>query len=61
MGQRFVGLDISQASYDANGANQYVITLTTPPNPTLIAPGPHYIYILNNGAPCVRAAEVLLN
>ncbi|PKC70137.1 galactose oxidase [Rhizophagus irregularis] len=61
MGHRFVGLDISQANFDAGATNQYIVTLTTPPNPTIIAPGPHYIYILNNGAPCVRAAEVLLN
>ncbi|CAB4494173.1 galactose oxidase [Rhizophagus irregularis] len=61
MGQRYVGLDIASVNYDANAAGQYIITLTTPPNPTIIAPGPHYIFILNNGAPCVRAAEVLLN
>ncbi|GBB99306.1 hypothetical protein RclHR1_03480010 [Rhizophagus clarus] len=61
MGQRFVGLDISKVNFDANASNQYIVTLTTPPNPTIIAPGPHYIYILNNGAPCMKAVEVLLN
>uniref|UniRef100_A0A1D1Y096 Galactose oxidase n=1 Tax=Anthurium amnicola TaxID=1678845 RepID=A0A1D1Y096_9ARAE len=61
MGQRYVGLTISQAEFDSQNANQYILTLTTPPNPTIIAPGPHYIYILNNGSPCTRAVEVLLN
>jgi len=60
MGQRMVGLTITAADFDANNANQYVLTMTLPPNPTIIAPGPHYIYVLNNGSPCVRAVEVLL-
>ena len=61
MGQRYVELQITQANFDSQNANQYILTLNTPPNPTIIAPGPHYIYILNNGSPCTRAIEVLLN
>ncbi|RIA87692.1 Copper radical oxidase [Glomus cerebriforme] len=61
MGQRFVGLTVNSASYDSTTANRYILSITLPPNPTIITPGPHYIFVLNNNVPCVRAAEVLLN
>ncbi|RIA97260.1 Copper radical oxidase [Glomus cerebriforme] len=61
MGQRFVGLVVNAVNYDVTTANRYIVSVTLPPNPTIIAPGPHFIYILNNNVPCVRAAEVLLN
>src|ERR1051325_1366668 len=61
MGQRYVGLAISNAVFDSSAANQYILTVTLPPNPSIIAPGPHFIYVLGNNAPCVAGAEVLLN
>ncbi|GBC01261.1 hypothetical protein RclHR1_04110013 [Rhizophagus clarus] len=59
MNQRYVYLDIEN-SYES-APNQYVLTVRIPPNPTIIAPGPHFIYVFNDDSPCVCGAEVLLN
>ncbi|CAI2171505.1 9641_t:CDS:2 [Funneliformis geosporum] len=61
MGQRYVGLVVKEAYTDTTTADQYILTVELPPNPTIIAPGPSYIYILNNNFPCVKGVEVLLN
>jgi hypothetical protein len=61
MSQRYVGLAVSNAAVDTSAANQYILSVTLPPNPTVIVPGPHFIYILGNDAPCEKGAEVLLN
>ncbi|CAI2189951.1 1030_t:CDS:2 [Funneliformis geosporum] len=61
MNQRYVYLDIESFYLDESVADQYIISLKLPPNPTIIAPGPHYIYILNHNAPCDSGVDVLLN
>ncbi|PKY24809.1 galactose oxidase [Rhizophagus irregularis] len=61
MNQRYVYLDIEDSYVDKSASDQYILTLRLPPNPTIIAPGPHYIYIFNYDAPCVSGVEVLLN
>ncbi|CAG8670770.1 2895_t:CDS:2, partial [Funneliformis mosseae] len=53
MNQRYVYLNIENFYPDESIADQYVVTLKLPPNPTIIAPGPHYIYLFNYNAPCV--------
>lgn len=61
MNQRYVYLNIENSNPDQSASDQYVLTIRLPPNPTIIAPGPHYIYVFNNDAPCVSGVEVLLN
>jgi hypothetical protein len=61
MSQRYVGLVINSATADSTTANQYLLSVTIPPNPTIIAPGPSYIYVLDGNSPCESGAEVLLN
>jgi hypothetical protein len=61
MNQRYVYLNIEDSYADNSTPDQYILTLRLPPNPTIIAPGPSYIYIFNYDAPCVSGVEVLLN
>ena len=61
MNQRYVYLNIENFYPDESIADQYIVTLKLPPNPTIIAPGPHYIHLFNYNAPCVIGVDVLLN
>jgi len=58
--QRYVYLEITKFSFDSTTADQYIVTLKLPPNPTIIAPGPSYIYVFNGDSPPVTGAHVLL-
>ncbi|GBC09798.1 hypothetical protein RclHR1_09110005 [Rhizophagus clarus] len=60
MSQRYVYLEITNFWTDSTTANQYILTLKLPPNPTIIAPGPSYIYVFNGDSPPVSGVHVLL-
>ncbi|RIA95662.1 Copper radical oxidase [Glomus cerebriforme] len=61
MNQRYVYLEIENFFIDTSTADQYIVNVKLPPNPTIIAPGPHYIYVFNYDSPCVSGVDVLLN
>ncbi|CAG8537983.1 6706_t:CDS:2 [Funneliformis mosseae] len=61
MGQRYVWLEVENVWTDSTANDQYIVTVKLPQNPTIIAPGPSFLYIMNNDAPCVSGAEILLN
>ncbi|CAB4380374.1 unnamed protein product [Rhizophagus irregularis] len=58
--QRYVYLEITNFWADSSAADQYILTIKLPPNPTIISPGPSYIYVFNGDAPPVSGAHVLL-
>ncbi|CAB4438937.1 unnamed protein product [Rhizophagus irregularis] len=58
--QRYVYLEITNFWADSSAADQYILTIKLPPNPTIISPGPSYIYVFNGDAPPVSGAQVLL-
>jgi hypothetical protein len=59
--QRYVYLEITNFWNDETTPGQYILTIKLPPNPTIIAPGPSYMYVFNNDAPPLTGAPVLLN
>ncbi|RIA99734.1 Copper radical oxidase [Glomus cerebriforme] len=58
--QRYVYLDILNFWSDLTTSNQYILTIKLPPNPTIIAPGPSYMYVFNEDSPPTSGVEVLL-
>jgi hypothetical protein len=58
--QRYVYLEITNFWADSTAADQYILTLKLPPNPTIISPGPSYLYVFNGDAPPVTGVQVLL-
>ncbi|GBB84716.1 hypothetical protein RclHR1_01130011 [Rhizophagus clarus] len=58
--QRYVYLEITNFWYDSTTPDQYILTIKLPPNPTVIAPGPSYIYVFNYDSPPLSGAPVLL-
>ncbi|CAB4473854.1 galactose oxidase [Rhizophagus irregularis] len=59
--QRYVYLEITEMAADQTTADQYIVKLKLPPNPTIIAPGPSYIYVFNNDSPPQTGVPVLLS
>ncbi|CAG8549769.1 4574_t:CDS:2 [Ambispora leptoticha] len=61
MSQRYVKLRVSNVRKDMTSlSSKYTITVETPPNSNIIAPGPSYLFVLSNGVPAERSAHVLL-
>jgi len=58
--QRYVYLDIENFYSDNSAPEQYIITVKLPPNPTIISPGPSYLYVFNQNSPPVSGVHVLL-
>jgi hypothetical protein len=58
--QRYVFLDIENFYADSTNPEQYILTVRMPPNPTIIAPGPSYLYVFNYDSPPTSGAHVLL-
>ncbi|CAG8608396.1 10960_t:CDS:2 [Paraglomus occultum] len=58
MSMRIVHLQITNIA--SSGQNTYTATVYMPPNNFILPPGPHYVFILNNGTPCTSAVWVLI-
>ncbi|CAI2180812.1 4570_t:CDS:2 [Funneliformis geosporum] len=58
--QKYVMCNILSAVYAEGSTNELIITVEMPPNPTILPPGPSYLYILDNDIPAVTAVELLL-
>ncbi|RGB32132.1 Copper radical oxidase [Rhizophagus diaphanus] len=58
--QRYVYLEITNFWADSSAVDQYILTIKLPPNPTIISPGPSYIYVFNGDSPPVSGVHVLL-
>lgn len=52
---------VISAEYDPNNPNDVTLNIEMPPNPTIIPPGPSYLYILDNGVPATFSAQILLS
>jgi len=58
--QRYVLLQITSATYDPNNPNNITLIVQMPPNPTILPPGPNYLYVLDNGIPATYSVSVSL-
>src|SRR4051812_20938308 len=47
--QRYVMCKVISAAYDPSNPNDVTLNVEMPPNPTILPPGPSYLYILDNG------------
>ncbi|CAB4421793.1 unnamed protein product [Rhizophagus irregularis] len=59
--QRYAMCKVISAEYDPNNPNDVTLNIEMPPNPTIIPPGPSYLYILDNGVPATFSAQILLS
>jgi hypothetical protein len=58
--QRYVMCNVISAEYDPNKPNDVTLNVVMPPNPTILPPGPSYLYILDNGVPATFSAQLML-
>ncbi|GES79435.1 copper radical oxidase [Rhizophagus clarus] len=58
--QRYVMCKITSAVYDPNNQNYVTLNIEMPPNPTIIPPGPSYLYILDNDVPATFSVPISL-
>jgi len=58
MSMRLVHLQITDIA--SSGQDTYTAKVYMPPNNFILPPGPHYVFILNNGTPCTKSVWVLV-
>lgn len=56
--QRYVMCKVKSAEYDPNVQNGVILNIEMPPNPTILPPGPSYLYILDNNVPATFSVPV---
>ncbi|RIA90911.1 Copper radical oxidase [Glomus cerebriforme] len=58
--RKYVMLKVISAQYDPNNTNNLTLNLEMPPNPTILPPGPSYLYILDNGIPATYSVALTI-
>ncbi|RIA86173.1 Copper radical oxidase [Glomus cerebriforme] len=58
--RKYVMLRVLSAQYDPDNNNNLTLNLEMPPNPTILPPGPSYLYILDNGIPATYSVALTL-
>ncbi|RIA85969.1 Copper radical oxidase [Glomus cerebriforme] len=58
--RKYVMLNVKSAQFDPNDNNNLTLNLEMPPNPSILPPGPSYLYILDNGVPATYSVALTL-
>ncbi|RIA90920.1 Copper radical oxidase [Glomus cerebriforme] len=58
--RKYVLLKVISAQEDPNDNNNITLNLEMPPNPTILPPGPSYLYVLDNGVPATFSVSLIL-
>jgi hypothetical protein len=59
--RRYIMCNIISSTYEPGTPNDISLVVEMPPNPTILPPGPSYLYILDNGVPATFAVALTLS